>query len=280
MRRARSIADFVDRPLGRFSVGATDLVWCHSTSLVGSVHWGRYGSEDAAQLTERLAFRLPRTLGRFDVLVNARAVEGFEWAAWEVVMRYTRERVDTWNRCIRRHAIVVPDGIVGALLAGMFSVLRSSYDVRFFTSPGEAVAWLRRSELPAILDEVGGVLTSARTLPPAVRALHGYLSRTIRHATIESAARTLGRSKRSLQRALRDHGTTFSGELARARMQVARALLDQTDESIEVIARRAGCGSAATLRALFAREAGETPLRYRLRKRMGASVESQTAGRN
>ena len=54
MKRARSIEDFVADPVGRYQLGRTHVVWCHSPSLCGSIHWGRPTDADAAALVRRL----------------------------------------------------------------------------------------------------------------------------------------------------------------------------------------------------------------------------------
>jgi AraC-like DNA-binding protein len=268
MQRAGTISDFVHRPIGRFSLGDRHLLWCHSASLVGSTHWGHYSEAATADLTERLAFSLHRELASgFDVLMNSQMVEGLDWAAWQALARYVRDQLPEWNRRIRRHAIVHPPGVIGALVGAMLPMLGPSYPFRFFSSLSQALAWLDRPELPAILDEVSAVVDSARQVPPTVRALREELDRMLTNATIESAARALGQSTRTLQRGLRSEGTNFRQELTEARLRTARRLLEESDDKIEAIARRVGCGTSSKLSTLFNRYVGETPTIYRARHR-------------
>ena len=86
-------------------------------------------------------------------------------------------------------------------------------------------------------------------------------------ARLSRGARRLGRSERSLQRDLQQAGTTFRGELEAARVELARALLVDTDLKIDSVARKVGCASAAHFATLFRRVAGETPSAYRERHR-------------
>jgi AraC-like DNA-binding protein len=270
MDQARTAADFVLQPVGRISLGANHLLWCHSASLCGSVHWGRYSPEAIADLIDRLAFsQHPALAGGFDVLMNAQAVEGLDWPAWERLARHVRDQLPVWDRRIRRQAIVVPRGIVGGILAGMLPMLRPGYPFRFFFSLADAVAWLERPELPAVLDEVGAFAEAARSVSPAVQQLRAWLDHTLTDVSIGAAARALRLSVRTLQRALRDEGTSFSGELTEARVRAARRRLEQGDENIDVIARRVGCNSSSRLASVFSRHVGETPQQYRRRKQAG-----------
>ena len=62
-----------------------------------------------------------------------------------------------------------------------------------------------------------------------------------------------------------EYGTTPAAWITRQRVWLAQRLLEQTDDDIEAIARRAGFGSADVLRQNFSRTIGTTPTRYRRR---------------
>jgi hypothetical protein len=52
----------------------THLVWCHSPTLVGTVHWGRPTDGDARALVRRLDLCLRPALAHgFDVIQDSRA---------------------------------------------------------------------------------------------------------------------------------------------------------------------------------------------------------------
>jgi len=53
------------------------------------------------------------------------------------------------------------------------------------------------------------------------------------------------------------------GWLADERLRLAQRLLEQTDGPVERVARRAGYGSPATMRAQFAARLGTSSLAYR-----------------
>jgi AraC-like DNA-binding protein len=270
MRPARTVRDFVRDPVGRYSLGPTHVVWCHSATLCGSVHWGRPGEADAQELAARLELTVhPELAGGFDAIMDARAMESFAWPTFSVLSQYVSSRLETWGQRIRRHAIVVPPGAVGAFVAGLLPLLGPRHALRFFGSVDEAFAFLDRAELPAVLDEVTQIADGLRGMSPLIRALHAYLDQSLGGASIERAARGCGVSPRTLQRQLAALGTQFTRELMRARVRAACAQLEHSDDKVEVIALRVGCSSSSQLAAVFRRHIGETPAQYRQRTRHG-----------
>jgi AraC-like DNA-binding protein len=268
MQRAPTIEDFVADPVGRFSVGVTHVVWCASPSLCGTVHWGRPTAASAGELVRRLAFTGHAALaGGCDGFIDAGAVEAFEWPAFAVLAELARERVPEWGRRLRRHAVVVPPGVVGAIVAGLLPLVGSTHPLRFFGVTAEALAWLARPELTAAIAELGPIVDEARGTAPLIRRLRDYLERLLPQANIVAAAQALAVSPRTLQRELTAHGTHFTAELMQARLRAARTLLETSDDKIESIAVRVGCGSSSRLSRLFSRFVGETPGRYRARCR-------------
>jgi AraC family transcriptional activator FtrA len=71
-------------------------------------------------------------------------------------------------------------------------------------------------------------------------------------------------------------GMTPHQWLIRERLLMVQCLLERTDESVDRIARRCGFPSAATMRHLFRRELGTTPLAYRssFRTRQAGEAEA------
>jgi transcriptional regulator GlxA family with amidase domain len=68
------------------------------------------------------------------------------------------------------------------------------------------------------------------------------------------------------------HGGTPHQWLLAQRITLARRLLETTDLGIDEVARRAGFGSAATLRLQFGRRLATSPLAYRRTFRTGRTV--------
>jgi AraC-like DNA-binding protein len=268
MRAARNIEEFLDDPIERYSVGKTHLVWCHSATLVGTVHWGKPTENDARELVKRLDISIQSALaGGFSAVMDTRGMEAFAWPSFSIVAAYVKQRLAQWSKRIRRHAVVVPAGPVGVLVAGLMPLIGTSHPLRFFTSLAEAIDWLNREELAPILEEVAQLVEDARGVAPVIRSLREHLDQSLQHPSVQLAAQSLGLSARSLQRELSQHGTRFSHELTQARLRAACTLLEHSDDKIESIARRVGCASSSQLSAIFRQNLGETPARYRARRR-------------
>jgi len=82
--------------------------------------------------------------------------------------------------------------------------------------------------------------------------------------TVETLARRAAMSPRTFARRFTDGtGTSPHRWLCRQRVLLARRLLETTDLSVDLIAQRAGLGTAANLRIHFRAEVGVSPLSYR-----------------
>jgi transcriptional regulator GlxA family with amidase domain len=83
---------------------------------------------------------------------------------------------------------------------------------------------------------------------------------------LAALSRRAGFSERQLSRVFaRELGTTPARYVEQIRIEAARAMLEGSEASLEVIARRCGLSTAQTLRRGFTREVGITPLAYRQR---------------
>jgi AraC-like DNA-binding protein len=254
-------------PVGHFVLGPTHVVWCHSPSLCGSIHWGRLGEREAGELLQQLDLTIhPAFDGGLDFLMDARAIDWIDVSTLEIISEYARTRMELWNRRLRRHAMVVPPGMMGAVLAGLLPVLGPRFPLRFFEGVDAALAWLDRPELTAVLDHMASVTSGVSELSPSLRLLRYHLDASMADTSIEHAAQALGTTPRSLQRELRRLGTRFSIELARARLRATCFQLQLSDDKIEVVARSVGL-SASQLHVLFRQSVGQTPAEYRARGR-------------
>ena len=266
--RALSIDSFLANPVGHYFAGPTYLVCSWSSTLCGSAHWGRPTDQDARDLTRLFDLSRHRDFaGGFCVYMDSRALEPLEWSAVEIVLDYVRSRLPEWSRVIKKQAVLVPDGPSGALVAGMAPLAGLTYPMRFFAVPEEARAWLDHPEVAQALAAMQPLVDAERGMSPVLRSVRRYLERALESATIEGAASEAGLSPRSLQRELRRHQTSFSGELGAARIRVACELLTFSDDKIENIARRVGCATSSHLSRFFRRTVGETPAEYRARTR-------------
>jgi AraC-like DNA-binding protein len=270
MEQTASAARFRADPVGRYYVGSTYAIWCASPTLCGSSHWASTDETTASELTELFDFTRQCSLASgHDVVMNLRDVERVHWPAFRRLGEYVRDRLPEWGRRIRRQAVVVPDGPLGAMLAGLIPSLglATPFPMRFFPDASTALGWLGRADAYTQIAELDGIVAEARGVAPIVRELRAYLDHVLIAPSVDQAALACRVSPRSLQRELHRAGTQFTDEVAAARVRAARALLEHSDDKVDVVARRVGCGSSSRLAALFRRELRETPAAYRARLR-------------
>lgn len=104
----------------------------------------------------------------------------------------------------------------------------------------------------------------ARDDHPIAALFPWVLQRLDRPLTVEDLARQANMSSRNLARHFRAvTGTTPLLWLSTQRIRRAQELLENTDDSIDVIAEAAGLGTATTLRRHFHRTVGVPPDAYR-----------------
>lgn len=100
---------------------------------------------------------------------------------------------------------------------------------------------------------------------PTVAAVGEWaLQHLDRRLTVTDLARRAGLAPRTLARRwVEETGMTPLRWLTDQRLLETRRLLEDTDLPVEAIARRAGIGTAAHLRTVFARQTSTTPSAYR-----------------
>ncbi|GGS26980.1 helix-turn-helix domain-containing protein [Streptomyces griseoviridis] len=116
---------------------------------------------------------------------------------------------------------------------------------------GGQAQYIERPLPRSACDTVGGVLAW----------LQEHLDEEV---TVEQLAARAHMSPRTFARRFQQEtGTTPYRWLLRQRMLLAQRLLEETDETMETIARRCGFGTAAALRYQFTQVLGTTPQTYR-----------------
>jgi AraC-like DNA-binding protein len=80
---------------------------------------------------------------------------------------------------------------------------------------------------------------------------------------VETTARALGLSTRTLQRRLREADTTFQGEVLSARVRMAQRCMLESDASLTAIALDTGFTSPQHMATVFRRLVGQTPSAWR-----------------
>jgi len=263
---APTLQAFLRGPAGRYIVLRTSLHFFASHgALSGGVMWGEPTEADVSRM-------LAVTLGIASVdgprvaFVDARGIGRVDPFSFRALTRFADEHARSIARRITRLAVLHAQDVPGAVAAGFFRVVRLPVRSETFTAVEPALAWLGRTQDAPLLAEVEKLSSKARALPAEVRQLAALLETTPR-ATLAGAASTLGVSKRTLQRLLAEHGTSFRSELDAARVRVAQRLLLESSEHIARVAIEVGCSSPQQLSGLFRRVVGESPREWRARVR-------------
>jgi transcriptional regulator GlxA family with amidase domain len=115
------------------------------------------------------------------------------------------------------------------------------------------------------------------TLSDVIEWMQRNLDRLV---SVDELARLGAMSPRTFaRRFVQETGTTPLRWLTGQRVLLAQQLLEDTDETIDVIAERAGFGNAATFRHHFRTWRGTTPHSYRHTFRRSLPVGAAAAGR-
>lgn len=270
LRPASSAIDLLENPLERYWTGRRYCVFSRSPTLLGFACWGRPDTDDVRELLRACAIGLRPGMTPYRWLVDIRGLEAVEPATFALFAAYTRENGSILGQNILKQAQLRPDGIVGAIVAGFARVARLSYPDRVFTDVGEALEWLdvEHEEGVALLAQIEQIVRESRDGYPVVGRIRRQLSEG-EPLKIEAAADRLGMSTRSLQRLLREAGTTYRAEVEAFRIARARDLLRNGERSLTWVALELGFSSVQHFATAFRRAHGETPSVWRSRHRGG-----------
>lgn len=259
MQPAASLASFVRAPIGRYVRGRRFLLGFPTAELQLAIGWGTVTEADAREMADVLRAQhegLPRHLS----LVDLRAVRHVDTTALAVLADVMTSLVPINRAVTVRGAVLRPDGVSGMAVAGFWQVLGAGYETRVFTDVNEAFTWLgfpqgpppELAELTHLIDVHASALTDKLRATLVASPL----------LSLDAAARKLGLSGRSLQRALHDDGSSFRHESEVARVRLAQELLRDPERSIKDIASSIGM-TPTGFTTCFRRVTGTTPTRWR-----------------
>lgn len=257
---------FMRDPVGGYVAGRSFVVWVQTPSRLGACHRSPLDQSETSTLLSLVPLLShPRLEAPIDMLHDLGAVSVVERSAFAWAETFVAQYIEAIAARTRRLAVVRPTGLAGAAFTGIFhDFVRPRMDARLFAHRAEAHAWLDvgdadRNEIDDLHDSLAH--------PSLVRKLREHLAGDLAAPTIGHMAKALGVSTRSLQRHIAGVGSTFSRELASARMRAAETLLLDGDDKVETIAKRVGFRSAAAFATRFQFVNGETPSAFRARKR-------------
>lgn len=245
LRVAADVADFMRRPVGAGVLVETSFVWCATPSLGGSSAWGSPTGEQTERVMRVIGAIFHPTVGpQVDVLLDGYLLDQVSPAAAMATFEWTRDNLDALERRVRHQVGVLPPGVGGLLLSGMLSILGQPYRFEIAHTPREAYRLLCGDEGEALHDEIATHVARFSGTPPLVGELRNLLRARRGKLTVDQAARQLGRSPRTLQRELEAARTSFSEELARARLEAVEEALAGSDRKMIAIAASVGLSVA------------------------------------
>jgi AraC-like DNA-binding protein len=264
---AANIDEFLLAPVERYVMGSTWLSFCTREGLAGAVIWGQPAQADAESFVRAVPARGSPLAARRPRYVDVRRLEAPHPAAFQVFVEYVANHRTALEEAVARAAVVHAGGMSSALAAGFPSVATTPFPLELFTDPVAALRFLGHASPEVLASELESLQARASGMTPLVRDLRAFCSAHLTGASLGSAARALGVSERSLQRRLREEGTSFQNELNQARSEMAQHLLAHTDATVAEIAHEVGCASVHHFGALFRKMTGDAPARFRWARR-------------
>jgi AraC-like DNA-binding protein len=258
---SQRVSDFVTSPEDRYIAGRTWASFCVRGGLSGILLWGTPDVGDVTQLLAAMPTEDSPVAQRRPRYFDARRLESVKDDALAAFARYF-SNAERLAKILERVAVVHGGGLSQMLVAGFMSVTSIPYEVSLFPDPVVALTWLGHrapARLAAELDELQAHAVGAT---PLIRDLHAVLAADLREVELAKVAKALGHSVRSLQRKLREEATSFQRELNACRVEAAKKLLVDTDQSVEAIAREVGA-TARHLGEVFRDHTGSTPRQWR-----------------
>lgn len=264
MRPAESVQAFLRAPEGRYVVGPSWSYFCRDRGLWGLVLWGEYDGALLERVVRMVLAELACTIDAHAVLVDARDVQGITADCFPLMVETFRGEADRLRARVSRLAFLRPTTFFGTVLEGLYHLVPLSFPVRVTVDLAQGLQWLGRHDptIGAFLDELRA---SASGTPPLLREVRARLEARPGDFDVGTLASAIGTSKRTLQRQLREAGTTFASEMRAAQVRVAKRLLSTTDAKVARIARDIGFATPGHFATMFRRETGETPAGWRSR---------------
>ncbi|MFO0550147.1 MAG: helix-turn-helix transcriptional regulator [Polyangiaceae bacterium] len=267
VRAAASRQSFFDAPIGRYVRGDTWLFACVRADLYATFLAGRPTEAELDALTR--VYQVPLAAREAHaILFDATRVHTLDTAAFDTLLGHFHAHAPALSRRATKVAVASGDGPSGAVFAGYPKVISLACPYRVFRDTESAAAWL------GCEGDLGRELHAAADLLTATDAVETRLAAILEDSpalSLVAAARAIGVSPRSLQRRLKQVGTSFQSEVDRGRMVVARRLLMQADQPLAAVALALGFSSHQSFTDWFRSQTGESPTAWRQRARGGAA---------
>jgi len=208
-------------------------------------------------------------LAEAGILDGRRATVHWRYAA-ELAERYPRVVVDPRPTWTRDGDVYTSAGISASIDLTLAWVEEDFGTAAAVKVARELVLFLRR---PGGQDQISVSLQAQASHGRAMHGLHVWMTEHLDEPlSVGHLADRVAMSPRNFSRVFtRDFGATPGRYLLQLRLESARRLLEQTDQSLGQVAGGCGFQSADVMRRAFVRVLGTTPVRYRSHFRMPAA---------
>jgi len=256
-QRSSSLAEFAAEPIGHYLASATWLNLCARHDLSIQLIWGRPTDADIEALFASMR-ELPRTEPQA-VLFDCSQLDDTTLGDALRRRQLLETRRELTSGGATRHALVCPSQAT-ALFVESFGANSSNQLFRDFDA---ALDWLAPTLTPEERAGIRAVRTGATATHSLLARLRQlFLREDVTKIDVAFAARQLGSSRRSLQRALAQQGTSFRAELLQSRLQRAKRELT-TGASVTWLAYELGFQNVQSFIRVFKQGTGITPGAWR-----------------
>jgi AraC-like DNA-binding protein len=262
---AADVRAFMRDPVGRFVAGRSYVRFCSAPDLWGYVIWGDLAERDLRDLADSVIAEVSDEVRPHRSLVDLRGLRSVDAIGYSILRAVIDAHGEHLARRIVDMVVVRPDGLVGAVLEGIQRLVSFPHPLSVVVRAEEALDHLGLDD--ALLAELEAMRASVEPAARVVADLQAVLDRELPDLALPDAAERLGLSPRSLQRKLRNVGTSFQAERNAAQVRRAQRLIAETDATLSQIALDVGCGSLQHFSALFRRVTGRTPSQWRAEER-------------
>jgi AraC-like DNA-binding protein len=237
------------------------LAWRVCPNFLGVAIRGNIDHSSFAQRVRILDHHTAPGQPRLRLLIDNRSCTDINPLVYARVQRFWEARRQRHAAAIERVAVVVPSGIVGAVVTGMSHVVDLGVPVRAFPTLESALNWLGCAGLHA------QTLSVYASSPESVdveflRRFRSFVTEHGLSISLRLAAKRLRMSARTLQRRLGQAGTSFRVEVMHAKLAVAKSLLMSTKLSVTAVALELGFSSLQHFSACFKSVHGDPPSRW------------------
>lgn len=262
---APSVEAYSSEPRGRYVAGPTFLHLCEDTGTFATFIWARPSASDVGRLVAALRAEMQPHASPHASYADVRGLTGVDPDSYAALAHYFESVRGQSATRITAQAVVYGAGLAASVAVGFWEVYAPAFPYRAFVDPHAATAWLGLP--PDSLASWEALRDAVARVPEELSALRSWLTANFKQPSLLTGARALGVSDRTLQRRLREAGTSFQKELDVVRSVEARARLEGRDDKLAQIAEELGFATHQAFTDWFRKQEGESPSEYRDRRK-------------